>query len=299
MRLNSHHDIYLSENYVTTMFRPRYYRFPSFVTAYCGSVAILLLLVAWSVLDESFSEVLTAVCLKLNRGDVLNFWGITTWHFNGWQELGPRFVSFGILLLLAAGLNSVVAYRIFFGDRESRSLRSMLLGVALCGMWLSLPLSYKDIAETGQRWRVQRILPYLAKDASMLKAKWPRPSPAAAPLGSPTTVSHLPFSGTFVAWSANAPLVKSSRSYPCTFNKQTGNWIWRTDDGGFRFSTLDPEIAVEHHPHGGTPKSFNQTYGSVDARGTLHQTNYKYVLVKYDELEPGWFVVRYSFRFAR
>ncbi len=280
---------------------PMRYRFPSFAAAYCGSVAVILVLVAWSVVDESFSNVLMAVCLKFRLEQVLISWGITTWQFHGWQDLGPRFVLFGILLLLGVGLNAVVAYRIFFGDRESRSLRSLLLGVALCGAWLSLPLSYKEIAEAGHRWRVQRILPYLAKDAAMLKAEWPQPSQLGEPAGSPTTVIYLPFSGIFVARSPDAPnfLSKSSACYPYSFSKQTGAWIWKTDDGGLRFSTLDHEIAVEHHPHGGTPKSFNQTYGSMDASGKRTDTDYEYALVKYEELEPGWFFVWYSCRFAQ
>ncbi len=282
------------------MTRSRYCRLPSFAAAYCGSVAVLIVLVTWALADEAFSKLLMSICLRLGLERFGMYLGITSWTRYGWDEIGPRIVLLCILLVLAGAFNVLVFYRLFSGSRQARSLRSLLLSIALFGMWLSLPLSYKEIADAGHRWRVRRILPNLAKDASMLDAAWPQPRPAAGPLGSPTTVAYLPFSGIFVVSSPDDPnfLSKSSPSYPCSFRKQTGPWIWRMDNGGLRFSTIDHDISVEHHPHGGTPKSFNQTYGRLDGSGNRIETDYEYAVVKYEEFEPGWYLVWYSFRLA-
>ena len=283
------------------MTRSRYFRLPSFAAAYCGSVAVLIVLVTWALADESFSKLLMSICLRFGLERFGMSLGISSWTLYGWDEIGPRIVLFGVLLGLAGAFNVVVVYRLFSGSQQARSLRSLLLSIALFGMWLSLLLSDQELADAGQRWRARRMLPYLEEDASMLRVQWPQPPPAAGPFGSPTTVAYLPFSGIFVVSSPDDPnfLSKSSGSYPCSFSKQTGPWIWRMDGGGLRFSTMDREISVEHHPHGGTPKSFNQTSGYWDARGNLIKTDYEYVVVKYEELEPGWFLVWYSYRFAQ
>jgi hypothetical protein len=149
----------------------RILRLPSFRTAYLASVAVLLAFATWAFVDASFDNVLqfVRIDLRINEHPGTNLWPV-----HQWDALGPRLLLFCMLAVVVTAAGSLIIYRLVLGDPQGRSMRAMLLAVALFGMWLSLFVSYSGVAEAGLRWRVRRILPCLKEDAAILAKKWPK-----------------------------------------------------------------------------------------------------------------------------
>jgi hypothetical protein len=236
---------------------PKACRLPTFRTAFIGSIAVLLAFAAWAFFDASFSVVL----------------GPSSWT-NLWRILGPRLLLFAVLALIGVACAVLVVYRQFFGDRQGRSLRSLLLVVALASMWMGLCVSYNGLAEAGLRWRIRRMLPGLKQDASILLAKWP------------TTDGELPFSGKYVIDKDRPDLLVSLWAFGPYADMfpfgETVAWIVKLDHGRLMIGVypLVARIArVEYRPDETKPNPL------VSPDDTLSVV----------ELEPHWFLLQGDF----
>jgi hypothetical protein len=229
---------------------PKAFRLPAFRTAFIGSLAVLLAFAAWAFFDASFSVVL----------------GPSSWT-NLWRILGPRLFLFAALATAGIAFAALTVYRLFFGNRQGRSLSSLLLVVALASMWMGLCVSYDGLAEAGLRWRVRRMLPGLKEDASILLAKWP------------TADGELPFSGKFLVHKddpgilTRSILIEPLDIFP--FDERV-TMIAKRDDGRL-IIVVQPLVAwVEYHPDESNPNSLVVTGDELNVV----------------QLEPHWFLVR-------
>lgn len=210
--------------------------------------------------------------------------GLSSW-MNLRAGVISRFVLFVALAVAGAAFTCVVFYRLFFGDRYGRSLRSLMLAVTLASMWMALFVSYGGLAEVGFRWRVRQLLPDLKKDASILLSQWP------------TKDGSLPFLGEFAVnkddlaldkngqWQAIMPLGQLDPSKPFPVRARVWPLIYKKNDGRLFFcmNSKGYRTWVEYRPDESEPHPF---LNSVKFDGTAHEVPLTSI-----RLEPHWFLV--------
>ena len=265
----------------------RLIRLPSIGVALSGSIAALLAFAVWMFIDASFPVTLETVRIDLGLQQDP---GIDMADRHAWDQLGSRLVLFAALAGLGALTTLLVFYRILFGNRHGRSLRSLFLGRGLDRrLWLTLGLSHEKLESAGFHWRLRRAVQGLKQDAEILLAKWP------------TTDGALPYSGayTVASWWIFEDLIMLSLEnvhnpgdvlsiawppgnlYPVLENISS---ITRTPDGGLVFylcfDTMDLCFSkLEYHPKGTTPRNTSPLGPFV---------------AHFVELEPNWFIVSYA-----
>ncbi|MEX2141454.1 MAG: hypothetical protein WD894_19465 [Pirellulales bacterium] len=254
---------------------PRLLRLPSFGVALGASVAALLAFAIWMFVDASFLVMLDVVRIDLG---LEKHPGVDMSDVYAWDQLGSRLVLFAVLVGIGVLTTLLVFYRILFGRRQSRSLRSLFLAVALVGLWLALGVSHERLESAALQWRLGRAVQGLKQDAAILTANWP------------TTEGVLPYLGQYVVADAYLLLVEWPQNDHYSMREIVGPCISRSPNGALRVDFLPDKI--EYHPNGGKPTSFMELPN--DNRGFPNDgLDTRYVLESYVELEPNWFLVSY------
>jgi len=248
---------------------------PSFLTAYCGSLALLLVMLVWIFLDD---ELYSAIHILRHNWGFAEPLGTYTGSAYGWDEHGPRILLFLALSSLAILSILAVCYRLVFGDSRGRSLRSMMLTVALIGLWLTLILSREKIDEAVLRWRARKALPGLKIDAELYLAEGPNMNEFLS-----DSLKKRRNEKVFTSKWSDSPQLQS-----CVC--MGGNW--KIEGGGVRFEiwSRGKNAKIEYRPDESKPDSF--TLIPQDNRAV---PSFNYYVEKYVELEPHWFLAWYSF----
>jgi hypothetical protein len=239
---------------------PRLLRLPSFGIALGASVAALLAFAVWAFVDASFPVTLEIVRIDLRLQEHP---GLDMTETHGWDELGPRLLLFATLAAVGALATLLVFYRILFGSRQGRSLRSLFLAVALVGLWLTLSLSREKLESAGFQWRLHRAAKGLKQDAAILLAEWPMRD------------GVLPYSGPYTAEGRKLVVPWSPSKYP--MNLKVGPFIGQRGDNQLIFFLFPDRI--EYYPEGRQP-------GPATGPKLLFET--------YIEIEPNWYFVTFS-----
>jgi hypothetical protein len=248
----------------------RLLRLPSFGVALTISLATLLAFAVWMFVDAEFLFTLAVIRTGLRSAGEADSKVVEIFSI----LLGPRLILFWGLAAIGTLSTLLVFYRMLFGNRRARTLRSIFIATALVAIWLTFYLSHEKLSSAGFRWRLHRAVQGLKEDAAILLAKWP------------TADGTLPYSGDYVIAGNNPPtlFVMSFDSFP--MRETVGAFITRAGDGGIMFD-YDPG-RVEYHPDANAPRTY--TDGSQDRQKLLRM---KHVLQDYIELEPNWFFATY------
>jgi hypothetical protein len=187
-------------------------------------------------------------------------------------QLTWRLLPLAAAAICAVGSLAGVFAALFVGAARHRRLRSWLTFTLLAATWLSLGVSWREVAWRGQQWRVWAHLSQFSPLAASLSTDWPNEDGERADLGA------------FMAYPRGRPSVLLTLTPPTT--SQEGipfSAVERSDDGALRFELADNETGswLEWHSPGKTPESF--------VGGLLGH----YSLDRCAELGGGWFLVRY------
>jgi hypothetical protein len=224
---------------------------------------------AWILFDGRFPQnvdLLRAIVRELLAGD-------------GNQSLSwdPNRVMYlvlpGVLLGLFAMVSGIgVFVCLFVGARAHRRVRSWLAFTVLVAAWLTLAVTWREMAWQGQMLRLQWRLSGLDSVASVLLAEWP------------SVDGERPEIGQFMAYPQGDPKMLLLLTTPKIGHADVAiSGIEKSSLGGLRFQLAGSESGawLEWHPRETKPESF---------RGGL-QTRYQ--LERSAPLADGWFLVRY------
>lgn len=193
----------------------------------------------------------------------------------GSAAASPPLRSIGLCLLLVTGAAHLVSLIIglVIGSPSYRSLRALLAIATVVGLWLSLAISYQEIAWQGQRARLAWQLEDFESLAQSLARQWPSEDGEhdslgpfmAYPFGRPRTLILL-----------TPPQIDASGTVIAA--------VERREDGSLMFQlagVTSQQDWLEWHP-AGQPDSF---VGGLDDA---------HLLVRSTELSNGWHLVRYE-----
>jgi hypothetical protein len=234
--------------------------------------ANLLLLVgtfAWILWDPKFP--LTARALVHKRA-FLQGESLASFFYTLSPDLGHR-LSYLVDLMGVAVLTLVgIVVTLFTGSREHRRLRTWFAFTLLVAIWLTLTVTWPEMAWQGQRIRMWTQLEGFQQVAAALRENWPKAD------------GELPEVGTFMAYPRGNPrtLMILSAPQPPTTGIQFSA-VERSDGGALRFELTGYESNawLEWHPQDSLPESFT---------GGLENT---YSRTKSAPLGNGWYLVRY------
>jgi hypothetical protein len=227
------------------------------------SVTTYLLLCAWIIFDAMFVQAALALPAAF-RG----MSGLTELRVYSPQLAWRMLALAAVVFCAAASLVGVLA-TLFLGATRHRGVKSWLAFTTLVAAWLSLTVSWSDLAWQGQQWRVRAHLPDFDTLAASLNSAWPEED------------GQRPALGAFMAYPHGQPRVLLLLSAP-----QSGlsfSAVERSDRGGLRFELAGNESGswLEWHSPGDRPASF--------VGGLLGH----YTLDRCADLGDGWFLTRY------
>lgn len=226
---------------------------PAYRTAYVGSLAALGAFVIWVLLDRSFLSLITVSWLR------------------DWDGLGTRRMLFAGLAIIGILSIATVFVRLLVGDRQGRSLRALILAIALVAMWMSFFVSWKKLAGQVFLWHISQMMPGIKQDALILSTSWP------------TGDGTLPYLGEF-----KSDIEHRNRILPVAFHDSptryrfdyaVGPYVERTKDGRIKFYADSISCWIEFRPDDSKPASFRKPIET-------YRTKYEHL-----QLERHWFLV--------
>ncbi|WP_428306800.1 hypothetical protein [Lacipirellula sp.] len=185
----------------------------------------------------------------------------------------PHARALTIIVVLAAAGVVAVGLALLFGPQRHRRLRSWLAYTALVAAWLGLAVSWRDVAWTGQRYRLGREVAAIEPIAAALRERWPK-----------ADGHEIPGLGPYMAYPPAGPrMLMLLHQVRAAGASNSISAIERSDAGGLRFELADGDAGawLEWHPAGEQPASFT---------GGLQGS---YELVRSSNLGDGWFLARY------
>jgi len=158
-----------------------------------------------------------------------------------------------------------------FGSRSQRRIFAWLALTTIVAGWLTLAVSWRDIAWRGQQWRLARQIETFAPLAELLHKNWP------------TKDGELTNLGAFMAYPHDSPRMLMIIARPSNVAFARCVSVERSTEGAIRFELSDGEDGawLEWHPACDEPASF---------QGGL-ETDYQ--LDKSAHLGDCWFATRY------
>lgn len=188
-----------------------------------------------------------------------------------WWWLGLRNKFVVLLGVLVSGASMLMAIRLWFGQQDSRSLKSWLISISIVAMWVTLFTSWQDIAWFGKHQRLQSILSEFELVANDLKNDWPAAD------------GDRPVIGPYMAYPVGNPRTLILLTLPILEKSPTTFGVIEGDDDVIRFELVGSEKGdwVEWHPNGTRPKNFFSGLGEP------------YTLKRFQSLTDDWYLVRY------
>jgi hypothetical protein len=178
-----------------------------------------------------------------------------------------------LLGAIAVGSGIGIFVGLFFGAKAHRRVRSWLVFTVLAAAWLSLAVTWREMAWKSQALRVQWRLSGLDSVAASLVADWPAAD------------GERPEIGPFMAYPQGDPRMLMLLTTPEVGRAGVAiSAIEKSASGGVRFQLAGNEAGawLEWHPSRSAPESF---------RGGLMT---EYQLERAKPLADGWFLARYG-----
>ncbi len=231
------------------------------------NIAVLLGLVVWILSDGRFSmatELLKArIVAVLELGTSAS---VYTWY-------AGRILILSIVSILAVVSAVGILLGLFFGAQTHRRVRSWFAFTLLLAAWLTLFVSWRELAWRGQVFRLHHRLDGFETIAESLRSDWP------------AVDGERPNMGPFMAYPIGRPTMLMMLKTPAVPRTITSfSSVERSDDGALRFELIgdEPDAWLEWHPTGSAPQTF---VGGLMA---------EYPLERFAPLRQGWFLVRYE-----
>jgi hypothetical protein len=229
------------------------------------NLAAFVAICVWILKDGRFPQVVDGLrAVVLQRDEIVPAVNVTSW-IKGVQYLA-------LLSLLALGSVIGIFGCLFFGAREHRRVRSWLAFTVLAAAWLTLTVTWREMAWQSQRARMQSRLSGLDSVAASLLADWP------------TADGERPEIGPFMAYPQGDPKMLLLLTTPKIGRAEVAiSGIEKSASGGLRFQLAGNEAGswLEWQPSGIAPESF---------RGGLMT---EYQLEPVSPLAESWFLARY------
>lgn len=238
--------------------------FARFVSAsWAIQIAALVAICAWIFFDGRFPQTIVAFLNRIGSlltGESMPL-GASTWRL--WML---AILAGGILI---SGIGTVCG--LAAGSPKQRRIGAWFAVVAMAAAWLTIGITWPDLAWSGQRWRLARQVNSLNAVAETLRTDWP------------TQDGELPDVGVFMTYPREAPSILLVIARP-DFSRHVGfTAVERSEKGALRFEMAGGETGawLEWHPDGSTPHSF------VGGLATDYQ------LRRSEPVAPNWYVTRY------
>jgi hypothetical protein len=226
-------------------------------------------LCAWIAWDGQFAEAASRLPARIYQA-------FDNWTFSGSlvpaQHTARKLVLLFVAVLAVGSAMGVFA-GLFLGSRSHRRVRSWLVFTILVSAWLTLGVTWRDMAWHAQKLRMQSRLSGLDSVAASLLSDWPAAD------------GERPEIGPFMAYPQGAPGMLLLLTTPKIGHRDVAiSGIEKSASGGLRFQLAGSESGswLEWHPAGTKPESF---------RGGLMT---QYQLERFAPLADGWFLVRYG-----
>ncbi len=191
---------------------------------------------------------------------------------SGWSLILSRWPYLALLGLVAVGSGIGIFASLFFGATAHRRVRSWLAFTVLAAAWLTLAVSWREMAWQSQTLRMQWRLSGLDSVAASFVANWPAAD------------GERPEIGPFMAYPQGDPRTLMLLTTPEIGRAGVAiSAIEKSSSGGLRFQLAGNESGswLEWHPSHSVPRSF---------RGGLMT---EYQLGRATALADGWFLARY------
>jgi hypothetical protein len=191
---------------------------------------------------------------------------------NGVSWFTDRLPYLALLGLLAIGSGVGVFVCLFFGARAHRRLRMWFAFTVLAAAWLTLGVTWREMAWQSQRFRLQSRLSGLDSIAASLLVNWP------------AVDGEHPELGLYMAYPQGDPSMLLLLTTPKIGRAEIAiSGIEKSASGGLRFQLAGSESGswLEWYPAGTKPESFQG--------GLMTQ----YQLERSAPLADGWYLVRY------
>lgn len=231
------------------------------------NVAALGGIYLWALVDGRFTH--TILALQKTVAPLVGIAGFPALYP---PQLTWRLLTLAAVAVCALGSMVGVCAALFVGADRHRRLRSWLAFTLLVAAWLSLGVSWREVAWHGQQWRVKAHLNQFTAIAASLRADWPAEDGRRAELGA------------FMAYPRSEPrvlLVLTPPTQPPAVLAFSA--VERSADGALRFELAGNEAGawLEWHRRGDVPSSF---FGGLMSH---------YHLERYASLGDGWYLARY------
>src|SRR5262249_17724974 len=132
------------------------------------SALVLIVTALWAVFDAQFAAAATQL-----RAMLAVLWGDTSGFTSAGNLHRVRTAMLGIVSLLALGGLVCSFLGLFFRAHEHRRVRSWLAFTLLLALWLTLLVSWRELAWQGQRLRLRTSLSEFDAIATSLRDDWP------------------------------------------------------------------------------------------------------------------------------
>ncbi|MEX2093544.1 MAG: hypothetical protein WD971_12745 [Pirellulales bacterium] len=231
-----------------------------------ANLAALAWLVAWIACDGKFPAV--AVALKSQLQALVDGAAVPGMA----QDVGYRLILFWILSAVALLTLFGVFSTLLAGAATHRRLRSWFAYTMLVAAWLTVFVSWRELAWQGQRLRLRTHLVELEPIAASLRSNWP------------THDGDGPKLGAFMAYPQGKPRMLLMLTPPETPGTTLSfSAVERDDDGALRFNLSGDDAGtwLEWHPAGSAPRAFT---GGLEGQ---------YDFGRAAPLGRGWYLVRY------
>jgi hypothetical protein len=241
--------------------------FTSPVVGWCLWIVNLLAFAAicvWILVDGRFPQAVDAFPAMFIQRAIYRFDGVS-WFTS-------RVPYLALLGLVAFGSGAGIFGSLFFGAREHRRLRSWLIFTVLTAAWLTLSVTWREMAWQSQTMRMNWRLSGLDSVASGLRSDWP------------TADGERPEIGPFMAYPQGDPRTLMLLTTPEIGGAGVPiSAIEKATSGGLRFLLAGNEAGawLEYHPPGSVPESFR---GGLVTRFQLERSA---------PLADGWYLARY------
>jgi hypothetical protein len=224
-------------------------------------------LCAWIAWDGQFSD-----SASMFRAKLIRQFGDGTIPGLPVPQLTARLLGLGLVGVLALGSAIGIFVSLFLGSRAHRRVRSWLAFTVLVSAWLTLSVTWRELAWQSQIVRLKWNLTGFEAVAESLRTDWPAADGERMDIGP------------FMAYPHGSPRVLLLLSPPTIVQSTvTISAIEHSASGGLRFQLTGNESGawLEWHPSGSVPESF---VGGL-------MTDYH--LERSAPLATDWFLVRY------
>jgi hypothetical protein len=236
--------------------------------AYAVSLLPPLALLGWAFADAHFWNAMHLYRLALVRRDPNN-------HLISiaWRTFGDRLLILTILITVAVVAGVIIAFRLFIGARQDRSLFSWMLATLLIALWSGSLFAVVRYPDLQLRYRLRRDMWRYKIVADAITAAGRIPASTKTEIGEIhcETVDTDRFPSYFRAddYSVHEEIAK----------------IWTLDDGALLFTIYPGRVALEFHPQGTRPSQrYSKPKSGLDG----------IVVPCFEELGDGWFLVKRS-----